>query len=271
MRRPSSTNGSDWMPGKRPPAGVLFVREPTSFPENVAMNTHYIQHVPFEGLGCIAEYFKSHGHALSATHIYRGESLPELETIDWLVIMGGPMGVHDEISHPWLRDEKRYVESAIVAGKRVLGICLGAQIIADVMGAQVSRSEHREIGWFPIVRSGALDDTILAPVIPAEINAFHWHSDTFEIPSGAYPVASSEACKNQGFIADDRVVAFQFHLEASPELAEHLVEKLADDLDGSPYVQDATKILADASHYQQINDVMFATLDAMAGSADVAR
>lgn len=232
------------------------------------MNMHYIQHVPFEGLGCIAEYFESHGHAMSATHIYRGEPLPALDAIDWLVIMGGPMGVHDEAEYPWLADEKRYLDAAIASGKRVLGICLGAQLIADVMGGRVSRNEHREIGWFPIVRCADLDDTVLAPVIPAEIDAFHWHSDTFEIPAGAQPVATSEACANQGFIADDRVVAYQFHLESSPALAEHLVKNLAGELDGSPYVQDATEILAQESRYQRINDVMLATLDVMAGTAD---
>lgn len=220
------------------------------------MRIHHLQHVPFEGLGSIEPYFLQQGHQLSSTHLYLGQVLPYLDSLDWLIVMGGPMGVHDEAVYPWLAEEKAFIRNAIDNGKLVLGICLGAQLIADVLGARVYRNEHREIGWFPITPSVESGSTIFGKVFPDSMDVFHWHGDTFDIPSGGVLLASSAACKNQGFSIDDRIVALQFHLETTPDSARALIDNGRDELDGSHYVQAEADILSESPRFRRINDVM---------------
>ncbi|MCF7818860.1 MAG: type 1 glutamine amidotransferase [Kiritimatiellales bacterium] len=189
------------------------------------MKLHYLQHVPFEGLGMIEDWAKAHGAEISSSQLFNGDPLPDLGSFDWLVIMGGPMGIYDHDEHPWLIAEKAFIRSAIDSGKTVLGICLGAQLIADVLGAKVYPGPQKEIGWFPIKRAAGTPD-----LIPEELTVFHWHGDTFDIPDGAIRLASSAACKNQGFIYGDRVVALQFHLETTEESMEALIAHCSDEL-----------------------------------------
>ncbi len=227
------------------------------------MRVHYLQHVPFEGLGSIEPALRQKGHVITLTRLYQGEPLPTLEEIDWLIIMGGPMGIYDEARYPWLEAEKAFIKDAIAAEKTVLGICLGAQLIADALGAKVFKNRHREIGWFPIQRLPEAATTVLAKAIPEQTEAFHWHGDTFEIPQAATPLASSKACKNQAFILHDRVVGFQFHLETTREAAAALIENCRDELDSSPYVQSESEMLADEQRFTHINKVMHAVLEAL--------
>ena len=130
------------------------------------MRIHHLQHVPFEGLGCMKPYFINKGHQLSSTHLYLNEPLPQLHDFDWLIVMGGPMGVSDELHYPWMSKEKSLIKSSIESGKIVLGICLGAQFIADALGSKVYKNSHREIGWFPINVAKQLDNTIFQGVFP---------------------------------------------------------------------------------------------------------
>src|SRR5262245_33196678 len=121
------------------------------------MRIHVLQHVRHEGPGHIQSWAKSRGHVLGRTRQCDREPLPALDAFDWLVVMGGPMSVHDEAIHPWLPGEKRLIDEAIGARKRVLGVCLGAQLVAQVLGGRVTRATQKEIGWFPVRRAdGAL-------------------------------------------------------------------------------------------------------------------
>lgn len=224
------------------------------------VRVHYLQHVPFEGLGCMEPYLTDRGHELTSTHIYRDDALPRLQDLDWLVVMGGPMGVYDHDEYPWLAGELVFISDAIDSGKVVLGICLGAQLVASALGARVIRGGCREIGWFPITRSAAADKTLLSDTVPASLKVFQWHSDTFELPAGAQLLASSEVCDNQGYIYDDRVIGFQFHLETTLESAAALIDNCHDDLDGGRHVQSEAEMLADESRFKRINDVMLAVL-----------
>ena len=110
------------------------------------MRAHYLQHVSFEGLGSIEHWLQSKGYAISSTELFHSQLLPALEDVDLLVGVGGPMSVNDETDHPWLAKEKEFIRRAIEAGKPVLGICLGAQLIADAMGANVVSNSTKEIG-----------------------------------------------------------------------------------------------------------------------------
>ena len=227
------------------------------------MRIHHLQHVPFEGLGYMEPVLRQKGHTLTATHLYNGQRLPPVEDFDWLIVMGGPMGVSDEDQYPWLRAEKAFVKEAIAAGKIVLGICLGAQLIADILGGRVYKNQHREIGWFNIKWAPEAAESILAEAVPGEAEVFHWHGDTFEIPEGARRLASSAACVNQGFIKSDRIVGLQFHLETTKQSAAALMENCRDELDSSRYVQTEAEMLADDTRFTKINGIMLAVIEAL--------
>ena len=227
------------------------------------MRIHHLQHVPFEGLGSMEAFLQSKGHSLTATHLYLGEPLPSIDDLDLLIVMGGPMGVHDESQHPWLKGEKEFIKSATKSGKRILGICLGAQLIAAALGAKVTPNPHREIGWFPITPDPSLEASPLAGIFPHQAEVFHWHGDTFAIPDGATPIASSQACTNQGFLLDGPTVALQFHLETTPQSAALLLEHCGHELDGTPFVQGEKEILATPGQFEAINRLMVSIIEAM--------
>jgi len=233
------------------------------------MRVHYLQHVPFENLGSMENYFLSRGYQISSTKLYSEENFPGLEDFDWLIIMGGPMGVYDEDRFPWLKNEKRFISDVIEAGKVLLGVCLGAQLIASVLGAKVYKNRFREIGWFPITRSETAAETILGKVLPETLEVFHWHGDTFDIPQGATLLASSEACHNQGFVIENRIVGFQFHLETTMEAAKKLINECSDELDGSRYVQSKEQMLSDTTKFAKINTVMESILQELENNNSV--
>jgi GMP synthase-like glutamine amidotransferase len=225
------------------------------------MRIHCLQHVPFEGIGSMEPYFIHQGHQLSSTHLYLNESFPQLHEFDWLIVMGGPMGVNDELQYPWMSIEKLFIKSSIESGKIVLGICLGAQLIADVLGAKVYKNRHREIGWFPINVTEQIDSTIFQGVFSQGIKVFHWHGDTFNIPESGIPIASSEACQNQGFIVENRILGLQFHLETTLDSAKALVENCRNELDDSKFVQNEKEMLSKESRFLRINEVMVSVLE----------
>lgn len=225
------------------------------------MNLHHLQHVPFEGLASIGTWAVTRGHRVAATRLHAGESLPRLGQVDWLVVMGGPMNIYEEEKFPWLAAEKRFIQSAIEGGKVVLGICLGAQLIADVLGGPIGRNAHKEIGWFPVRKTEAAARSRVCDSLPAELEAFHWHGDTFALPPGAVHVARSAACENQAFIYDERVIGLQFHLETTPESARLLAQHCADELVTGPFIQTAGAMLADPRRFARINEAMWKLLD----------
>lgn len=219
------------------------------------MRIHTLQHVPFEGLGSIDEWAARRGAAITMTSFFADDSLPTLDAIDWLVVMGGPMNIYQEDTYPWLSQEKKYIKDAIAAGKIVLGICLGAQLIADALGAQVVANQHKEIGWFPITLSHEAGPE-LTKIFPAELTVMHWHGDTFHLPPGARRLASSAVCLNQGFIYKERVVGLQFHLESTPESLKALIENCSDELVAGPYIQDQELLMKEKHRFKEINEVM---------------
>jgi GMP synthase-like glutamine amidotransferase len=227
------------------------------------LRVHHLQHVPFEGLGSMEAYFLQRGHRLSTTFFYRGEQTPVLESFDWLVVMGGPMGVADTVDYPWLKQEQQFIRTAIDAGKIVLGFCLGAQLIAAALGARVMANRHREIGWFAITTPMHNKDKLLDEALAGAPLAFHWHGDTFELPPGSQRLASSEACHNQAFSLDQRVFGFQFHMETTAHSARALLEHCGSELDNSRYVQTADEILANPDRFDTINLTMAAVLSAI--------
>jgi len=225
------------------------------------MHIHYLQHVPYEGLGTIEDWALANGHTLTATRLYAGDALPSLEHFDMLVILGGPMSIHDETEHVWLKAEKWFIRQVIDANKPTLGICLGAQLLAECLGARVSINRHKEIGWFPITLSEAFADVEPGRNLPRQAEAFHWHGETFSLPRGAMRIASSTACENQGFIYGGNIIALQFHLEMTRPGAEELIQCCGDELVPGEYIQNSNEMLSDLQLFQHANHMMVTILD----------
>ncbi len=219
------------------------------------MRAHYLQHVPFEGLGSIESWLKTNGCEITSTKLFETAEFPPLKDIDLLVIMGGPMSVNDEDKYPWLLREKKLIYQAIKSDKSVLGICLGAQLIASAMGARVYKNPVKEIGWFPVYGIPASDKSVFS--FPCSLKVFHWHGETFDLPAGATRLAESVVCKNQGFQLGKKVIALQFHLETTSESARSLVQNCREELVPSAYIQMEDEILsAKPETYKLINHFM---------------
>jgi len=223
------------------------------------MRIQFVQHVPFENPGAFVRWAEERGHASGITRFFAGERLPPPEAWDWLVVMGGPMSVHDEKDFPWLVGEKRAIEQAIRAGKTVIGVCLGAQLIADVLGAHVYLNDWREIGWFPIRWTPESRALPLFRAFPDEMAVYHWHGETFELPDGATRLASSAACLNQAFMYGDTVVGFQFHLEMQEENIRLIMEHCAHEMTPGPFVQTKEQMLDGARRY--VGEIVAALYD----------
>ncbi len=230
---------------------------------------HYLQHVPFETPGLILDWAQDAGFEISRTALYSGDGFPPPGEIDLLVVMGGPMGVHDEEAYPWLVEEKRFLNQALKEKIPCIGICLGAQLLAAVLGAEVRSNRYKEIGWFPVELTEEGRDHPLLQDIPDRFLAFHWHGDTFEIPSGAVHLARSEACENQAFLYEDYVLGLQFHLEVGPENVAALVEHCEHEIIDAPYIQTKEAILGDHDLYEQMRPILYELLGNFVGLTEL--
>jgi GMP synthase-like glutamine amidotransferase len=228
------------------------------------MNIHCLQHVRYEKPGSIARWAKAHAHAIERTCLGDGMPLPAPESFDALVVMGGPMGVHDEAAHPWLAPEKKLIEATLRAGKPLLGVCLGAQLVAQVLGASVTRARTPEIGWFPVHRAPGAERIAAGAALPPELTAFHWHQDSFDLPPESVLLATSEACPHQAFAWGARVVGLQFHLEVNGDIAQDMIRNGGDELGEGPFVQRADQMLWEPGRFDRANAVLDSLLDTIA-------
>lgn len=222
----------------------------------INLRIHYLQHVPFEGLGYIETWVRENGHALSSTRFYEDEVLPAPGKFDWLIVMGGPMSIDDEDQYSWLKAEKDFIRKAIDEGKVVIGICLGAQLIAHVLNADVYPNHKKEIGWFPVDIVRQAGELAMLSSFPKSLQVLHWHGDTFNIPEDAVHLISSEACSNQAFLYKDRVLGLQFHLEATVETLQAMTVNCGDELLKAESVQSADKIIKGEKFCKETNAVL---------------
>jgi len=223
------------------------------------MKIHYLQHAPFEKLGAIKEWAHSKGYALSCTHTYKGDTTPVLEDFDFLIIMGGPQNLHELDKYPYLASEIELVQQAIQANKLVLGICLGAQIIGEALGAKTLPSPHKEVGVFPVTLTQAATNDALLKHFPTAFEALHWHYYMPGLPEGAELLAYSAGCPHQMFRYQQNVYAVQFHMEMTPEIISELIEHCPQDLTPGPYTM--SKVDLFASNIHTINQRMHVLLE----------
>ena len=222
------------------------------------MRVHWLQHADFEDLGCIAPWLAAKGYSVSGTRLYAGETPPEPSAFDALVVMGGPMNIYDYAAHPWLRGEKAAIRAAVDTGKRVLGVCLGAQLLADVLGGPVTRNADSEIGWFALNLTKAGRASPFFADLPERFTGFHWHGDTYALPPGAECLASSEGCAQQAFALGTQLLGLQFHLEVTRPNAEEWFRH--ERPQAARYVQTPEQILAQRDSFEENNRWMRAVL-----------
>lgn len=226
------------------------------------MRVHCFQHVPFEGLGSIEAWTRTTGSEVSWTRFFESDAVPLPDDVDLLVVLGGPMSANDDATFPWLAAERRWIREAIEDEKGVIGICLGAQLIARTMGARVYPNREREIGWWPIEGVGAGETHPAWAAVRSETMVFHWHGETFDLPPGAVHLARSAGCEHQGFRMGERVMGLQFHLESTPAGVRDMVSHGRDELAPSRFVQSESALLsADDARYEAANALMAETLD----------
>lgn len=225
------------------------------------MRVHSLEHVKFESLGCISEWLKSKDKTYTTTRFYKNDPLPEIDDIDFLIIMGGPMSVNDEEHYPWQYLEKEFIKKAIDKNKKVLGICLGAQLIASTLGAEVKENKYKEIGFFDVSKTNEGKESKILSPLPNTVEVFQWHGDTFDVPKGAVKLLTSEACDNQAFAVGNNVLALQFHLEMTLSSAKRIIKHTPDEDYSGEYTQCPKLIASLDDKFSANNQLMYKVLD----------
>jgi GMP synthase-like glutamine amidotransferase len=218
------------------------------------MKVHILQHVSFEGLGSMEPWLRSRGASLSFTRFFETWTLPEMDDVDFVIVMGGPMSVNDEATLLWLVPEKQFIRQAVQQGVPVLGVCLGAQLIASALGSHVYPNAHREIGWFDIEATPAASGTFR---FPTKTFVLHWHGETFDLPPGAVKLARSAACENQAFQIGRNVIGLQFHLEMTPVSAQSMIDHCCGELVEDTFVSSEASLRSvPPATYDRPNELM---------------
>lgn len=226
------------------------------------MRIHFFEHDPMEGIGTFDDLLFERSWTATHTRWDRGETPPDPSGWDLLVVMGGPMNIYEDANFPWLGEEKSYLDRILSKDLPVLGVCLGAQLLADRLGGPVTRNEYSEIGWSEL----SLNPEVRAPGalfehMPATASVFQWHGDTFAIPEGATPIGSTKACRNQGFVKGN-AIGLQFHLEFDPDALRGLIK--AQPHFKGPYMQKPDAFLANQDGFRQNRDWLGGLLDNIA-------
>ena len=221
------------------------------------MRIHYFQHIEFETLYMIEDWVKQNNHTLTHTKFFeKGFVFPSLDDFDALIILGGTMSVYDN-QNSWMIEEKKYIKKAIERSKKILGLCLGAQLIANVLGAKVAEHTQSEIGIFPVKVKDNESVKKVFTGIGDEIFSFCWHGDRFEIPQGAIHLASTLACDNQAFLYKERVLALQFHLEMDISAIKNIIDHCGQQIKPAKYIQDKETLLEQAKNISKKNLFIF--------------
>lgn len=237
------------------------------------MHIHFIIHEHFEAPGAYEIWGKNRGCSMSYSRVYQGDPLPEdLQSTDLLIIMGGPQSPATTLKEcPWFdaQAEKALISRAIEAGKTVIGVCLGSQLIGEALGAAFCHSPEKEIGTFPVRLTEAGKANPLFEDFGHELNVGHWHNDMPGLTPQAKVLAYSEGCPRQIVQYGERVYGFQCHMELTPEVVELLIEHSQNDLRRAAefrFVETAEKL---RSHdYREMNQVLFSFLDKLAAQRE---
>ncbi len=200
------------------------------------MKVHALLHSALGGDIHLPHWAMQRNHRWSTSLVPEAPRLPGPDEVDCLVVLGGPMSAWDDAKHPWLIREKRLLEAYLAADRPVLGICLGAQLLADVLGARVYQGERPEIGWFPVHVTTEGRSHPLGTLLPESFETFLWHGDSFDLPAGAHHLAASALFPHQAF-SHGSALALQFHLEARHDWVSRLIKRDAAQLADAEFAQ----------------------------------
>ncbi|MFZ3066201.1 MAG: type 1 glutamine amidotransferase [Nitrospirota bacterium] len=216
------------------------------------MKALILQNASHEGAGTIEDYFKKNNIAYTTVDLSKkGYKIPDPSGYNALIVMGGPMNVYETNEFPYLIEEEKIIKTAIEKNYLVLGICLGAQMMAKALGSKVTKGKTKEIGWYDInLTEDGIEDKALGP-LGNKVKVFQWHGDTFDIPSGAVRLAGSELFVNQAFRYGKRAYALQFHLEVTEEIIKNWLKHGEEELKPLKGIIDPEKIVDDNKKYIQ--------------------
>lgn len=229
---------------------------------------HFFQHVSFETPGMIADWANEKNQHTAHTLFFEKEfQIPPIGNVDWLIVMGGPMSVHDKEKFPWLKIEKEFIRKCIDANKTVVGICLGSQLIAEVSGAGIFKNTFTEIGIMPVEWTNEAQANFLFSHFPKRQNVFHWHGDTFNLPAQTIHLARTDACMNQAFILKKNVVGLQFHPEVNSLLMRDMISGSREELVDGKYIQSEREILSNEFLLDKNRKLLYTFLDKLSGQS----
>lgn len=172
------------------------------------------------------------------------------------------MGTYDVDKYPWLFKEKEFILQTIKAGKKVLGICLGSQLLAEILGGKVYKNTEKEIGWFPVTLTFEGKNNVLFKDMEDTLNVFHWHGDTFTLPEKSIHLISSAGCENQAYLYQNNVLGLQFHFEATPESINSMLVNDSEDLETlAKFIQNRQEILNSLHYSHRANEILFILLE----------
>ena len=227
------------------------------------MRMAVLQHVEFEGPAAVADWAAARGFPLRVFHLYRDTTLPSLSDFDMLTVMGGPMSANDDARLGWLGPEITLVREAMAADKTVLGICLGAQIMAKALGARVYPGGTKEIGWFPVQRTAGSHP--LFDGLPDSFTPIHWHGETFDLPREAQLLAKSKITENQAFAVGQHVLGLQFHMEATEQSVRALLKGAAHEIGSGVFEQRPDTIVAGLNQCTNLRPLLDTVLGRLTG------
>lgn len=203
-----------------------------------------LQHVLHEKPGLIASWAEKMGYPLRVINAFEGNAYPGIDSFDLLVILGGSMSVHDDLRFPWLKKEKQFIREAVNKSKKILGICLGAQLLAEALGGSVRKNPVTEIGFFAIRMNSDRQNMLNSSYPNKNPVVFHWHGETFDLPPGGLNLAESDACINQAFLVGPNYLGLQFHPEITEEILTDMISEDGHELIREKYIQDARMIMS---------------------------
>jgi len=229
------------------------------------MRLHLIEHDPFDlSHTNITIWADNNGYSIAHTYLCNDEALPAIEDFDWLFIMGGSPHAWEEDAYPWLLAEKKFIAESLDGGKIILGICFGAQLLAEALGGEVFVNPHKEIGWYDVTLTPEGQRSYLFQNVPEQFITFHWHADHFSLPAGCTQLAHSEATANQAYISHERPVAgIQFHPEYTLAMIKYFAQESGDEWQKGPYVAGKEKVLAQTDRIPETYGLMATILDNM--------
>jgi len=210
------------------------------------MRIQLIEHDPHDfSRTNISLWVANKGCRVNQIYVCNNEDLPPIDSFDWLMVMGGSQHAWDVEGNAWLQKEKEFVNKSLTAGKIILGICFGAQLLAEALGGKLFPNPHREIGWHEVALNREGQESFLFQNIPPSFVTFHWHSDHFSLPQSCTRLAGSQATANQAFVDKERpLVGLQFHPEYTRQMITYYAREHSQDWTSEDYVSTKDEVLA---------------------------